>query len=460
MVLPRLRRLARRASRWGALVAVTLLTASLSTQAPRSGAGHFAEYRATTSVQDNAVLFSPQALPREQDVPNPGRGQYEWLGQQGIVPGITGSDIYWRDQLQWGTQIEPAKGHYDFSVIDDGLRQAQDRRSRFMFRIMAYCPGCGDNLTPAYIPRQPSGAPDWNSEVFLTAWGNLMAALGDRYGNDPRLGTIDIGGYGYWGEWLFYPESGTPITPANAQRMIDAVVDAFPNKHTAINFVQPYAEMAIASGPRVGYRFDCVGGIPVTLAQLPPETADVWRRNPVIGEWCPTPETTPSEGLRAVTDAHISQLSSGNFPHRWQDLDQSARNNLRDIYVRSGFRYAVDSLTVPFPLRAGEPLAIRTRWSNAGSAPTYDRWSVRLQLRDDAGRVRWQSELPVELPAITAESGVVTSTSTTRLPEGLRGTFGVGVTVVDPQGYLAPMRLAITGDDGSGYYPLGIVTVG
>ena len=51
-------------------------------------------------------------------------------------------------------------------------------------------------VTPSFIPLQPgTDIPDWNSEAFLSGYERLMAALGAKYANDPRLGYVDVGGY-------------------------------------------------------------------------------------------------------------------------------------------------------------------------------------------------------------------------------------------------------------------------
>ena len=102
-------------------------------------------------------------------------------------------------------------------------------------------------MTPAYLPVQPgtgkvygpnnrliSTAPDWNNEAFLSRWEALMAELGKRYANDPRLGYVDVGGYGKYGEW-WVDGAAVHITDANGLRMIKAVTTAFPTKHVLLN---------------------------------------------------------------------------------------------------------------------------------------------------------------------------------------------------------------------------------
>lgn len=393
------------------------------------------------------------------DVPNSGRGQYDWLQVPSPVSWLTSSDVYWRDQIQWGAQVERSRGAYDFSVFDRGLAEAEARHGRFMFRIMAYCPGCGDNLTPGYVPRQATGAPDWNSPEFLEAWERLMSSLGDRYRDDPRLGPVDVGGYGAWGEWLSPPTAGTPITPENANRMVRAVLDAFPHTFVLMNFVQPYADAAVALSPRVGLRFDCIGGLPLSLAPLPETVAQLWRRSPVAGEWCPTSGTTAEQGLQNVHDIHLSMLSSGNFPHPVDALDPADQSDYVRAYLDSGFRYSLDTLAIDVADDASGMATVTSTWTNSGVAPTYDVRRVVLQLRDGSGDVVWQAPLDVDLRLITQDRSPASYRTVVPWPRSLSGTYAATVVVEDVAGYLPPLRLANSQQQPDGSYWVGDVTI-
>jgi hypothetical protein len=147
--------------------------------------------------------FTPEPLPwSAPHLPNSLRGPYAWLGADG-PEGWATPDVHYRDQVYWG-RIEVSDGAYDFSWFEAGLAAEEARGGRFGFRVMACCPGCWMHLrddlpavTPSFVPLQPgTDIPDWNSEAFLAQWEQLMAELGARYGDDPRLGWVDVGGYG------------------------------------------------------------------------------------------------------------------------------------------------------------------------------------------------------------------------------------------------------------------------
>ena len=156
---------------------------------------------------------------------------------------LPGSPANLYGRISWHT-LEPTEGRYDFSTIDHVLEPCASpastapclvRGMSFGFRVMALNPqhNLDTNVTPgpdgfpiysdapSYLMKDSIGKahgwllpldpgdiaqghyfiPDWNDPFVLQRIGALMNALGLRYNDDPRIGTIDIGLYGSWGEW-------------------------------------------------------------------------------------------------------------------------------------------------------------------------------------------------------------------------------------------------------------------
>lgn len=407
------------------------------------------------------ATFRPATLGFDSpEIPNPGRGQYLWLDQPATPPGWPLPDMYLRDYLQWGKDLEPVRGQYNFSTLETALARAKARGGRLGFRIMAYCPGCGEVVGPSYIPRQAGGAPDWNSEAFLSGWDGLWKALGQRYANDPRIGYIDFGGYGMWGEWWCDPGAcGTAITDANARRLMKAVVDAFPTKPKLINMLGNYPEIATSLSTTVGQRMDCVGG--VDEAGLPPSgpVRDTWKYAPTVGEWCRSSNVNVNTGMKNVKDLHMSLVSSSNFPFTYNGLSPTDQRTFREINMIAGYRYSLSSLNLPRTVTPGSTLNVTSQWHNAGVAPTYDRWSVTLRLSDPSGKLAWSQPLGVDLRQVLP--GTRTDMSTLRMAALTPGPYTVSVRISDPSGYFTtPLRLANSQRQPDGSYRLGQIIVG
>lgn len=418
----------------------------------------------TTTTTTPAVPPGPLKLDPRPVVLNAlrsesGRGMFDWLNQPSILDGYTPRDVYWRDQLQWAKQLERTPGQYDLSSVEAGLAKAASQGGKFSFRIMPTCPGCGENLTPSWVPRQANGAPDWNSEGYLSSYENLMRAIGARYDSDPRLGTVDLSGYGMWGEWYCDDTyCGTPITQANTIRLARAVTAAFPSHYVLNGLASQYTNTVLSLNSRIGLRFDCVGGMDIGIESFPETNRQVWRRAPVLGEWCPGANSTPAKGLENVRSIHISGLSSANYPRTGAQLSAQERAELEQVYDATGHQYQVTGAQFAAAPVRGQAFSFTSTWKNVGVAPTYDRWVPQLRLLDSSGREVYAVDIALDLLSVLDTQPTVITTGT--LPAGLSGQFTVALRVRDPQGYLPPLNLSNSGRDTNGNYPLGTITLG
>jgi hypothetical protein len=434
--------------------------------------------------------FSKSVWTPSTDLANPLRGEYQWMGYPSQLsdPWRPPTDVYYRDQTYWG-KLERTKGAYDFSAIEAGLKKAGDAKGKFGFRVTAYCPGCWMEMradrasfppvTPTYLPVQPgtakwydpdgaagpiagwdiSAAPDWNNETFLARWEALWAELGRRYANDPRLGYVDVGGYGKYGEW-WVDGAALHITDANGLRMIKAVASAFPNKHVLLNTMSPVAftMAAINANPNLGIRTDSLG-CPRMYSMVTdgpdPRLSEVWKTRPFFSEWGTTGD--PVAGAEQVTTWHVSTTSSHNMRLMYADMTPTQKAAYSKATANAGYRYSISRLSVG-TVRPGQKVSVSLGLKNTGSAPTYDPWAVQLRLTDSTGHLAATLPLPIELRKQLP--GAKTYLQTVTAPAGLAtGTYTVSVAVVDPSGYLAPMALANTSRLSDGSYRLGRVGV-
>jgi hypothetical protein len=387
-------------------------------------------------------------------------------------------------------QLEPARGQYDFSAIERELADAAQRGGRFGFRIMTLDTAAGGALVPDYLVSAHAGfwakpegtrafVPDWNDERYLGGWEALLRALADRFDNDPRLGFLDIGGYGNYGEWWLPgrlypgPDGQAPISDANARRLVDATLTAFPpDNHLLVIGVDfpPALRYALDRSPRIGIRLDCLGGGEgmhgdrQALERVPAAEAR-WQTAPVVTEWCPENDVGTAEfvvGDQQVQQYHVSLLSSGNFAQAYAAHTPAERDAFIHANTTAGYRFVLDSITLPERVGGDQDLLVETAWENIGVAPPYRPWQVLIQLRDDrTGALVWQDRSGLDLRSVLPTGGSpITQRDTFRLPGSLAtGTYTVLLQVIDPGGYSAPLQLASAGRQADGSYLVGQMTV-
>ncbi|HEX4188495.1 MAG TPA: DUF4832 domain-containing protein [Solirubrobacteraceae bacterium] len=438
--------------------------------------------------EGKAVVFTPRVIPfSAPEIPNTGRGLYDWQGgTSGLPPGWPLTDYYMRDAIVWNRDLETSRGVYPFltkpGVIDEGLAKAAAKGGRLRFRVMAWMPG-GLNRMPPYIETQTVEGqtfPNWNSASWLQAWEGLWRALGAKYGSNPRIGWVDTGGYGAWGEahmdGLLSPAAH--ITTENFVRMVGDVVRAFPKAHVLIGSsaavknespIQPALLQAVVSAyPSVGFHFDNLGAVAPAdgnnLPYLAPGGAaedlsawERWKTAPVISEWWNLPNATVALARAGVDEWHVSGVGSGNVR---SSVFAGRGAEYQEVLKHAGFRDQLDKLEVS-PLQAGRRAAITSTWENVNVAPTYDPWQVRYELRSGEAVV-WSGASAFNLRRLLPTEGtpVKASDSFTLPPTLPAGSYTLAVQVVDPTGTVAPMRLADQGRTADGAYAIGTVKVG
>ena len=87
-------------------------------------------------------------------------------------------------------------------------------------------------------------SPDYGDANLVMALTNFIAALGERYDGDPRVGYIQLGLLGFWGEWHTWtgdPATDTWIPDATRMAVIDAYDDAFQTTQVQARYIHWYA---------------------------------------------------------------------------------------------------------------------------------------------------------------------------------------------------------------------------
>lgn len=398
------------------------------------------------------------------DVVNPLRGQYESLGM-GLYPWPGTDHPAWPGTYDVGNRfpwdgIQPGPDEYDFSYIDKKIAEAQAQDQRFHFRIMAMCSqGCGDGTLHNAVPdwlRSRKGAtkkftkdgetyviPNWNSDAYLSAAEKLIAALGARYNKDERIEWFEFSGYGDWSEnhigfaaknlgapgpppeqsiteLGYYDQYGDQaITKKSITRLVNATLRAFPDTQIVVAAGNPeITRQLLAASPTrpVGIRGDCLGAIPPPQywatdpnswyvqndKTLAAQVLTRWKFAPVVAEWCTFQPDGETEfflkALKDTVDYHVSMVASNVMPPPPKSYDIWARTN-----KYAGYRFAVTSSALPESRPAGSDMPITVSWTNFGTAPAYDDWTVFYEIVDQADNPVLEVQSGLSLGAIAAE---------------------------------------------------------
>lgn len=447
------------------------------------------------------VSYAPTVVAKSAtEIQNPGRGLFYWnrSDMRAPQPVDPPPDLYERDQITW-RDLEPVQGQYNLAKIEAGCVEAKSRGGRYGFRLaIVDMPQPSGGNYPDYLKGGSYGGyagfgnwvPDWNNNAWLGRVEALWAAIGVRYGKDPRIGMMDIGMYGRWGEWHLYQVGGAAATFASLKRIIDCQVAALPNA----DWVQMYGNADVsdavhyamglktASGLYVGWRNDAAGHSTqgfahrssACWAQTPNPQSEQWKRAPNVAE---VANITPTDGTfdsgtaswgnvdAQVKSERYSMVSNGNTTAPFSAFSADRQQAWLNAGKDSGYRYELRLVTVPDTVEAGSHFTLRSEWVNVGAAPCYRPWQVRWLLKTAAGVVVWTGISTLDLRGLLPSAAATVISENFNMPGTLTGgTHTLCVQVWDAGigglgTYFKPMALPVAGRAADGAYPLRPVTV-
>ena len=405
---------------------------------------------------------------------------------KGFVPWIGSENTAYPTQLQYGNftwkDLEPSPGVFNKARFEKDWGNITQTGRRVGFRVNACEPGerghidipqwLADQGVPlrAYAIDGSYGlAPDWNDPRFLLAHHDFLMALGARYDADPRVAWIDIGSYGFWGEWHVYLNDSLAASQATRQAILEDYFTAFPTKPKVIAFDDDFATQYVTSRGG-GIRNDCLGTSDsndwylTSLNGIDPGLNDrVWKTAIISGEFCGSDQgalqgTTNRFDLnyQFIQKTHWSFI--GPAGGDLEPLDANHRKNLDRLYKKLGYRFVLHKAEFNASVKRGEKWVLQMQVENVGVAPFYFDWPLVIYLIDDAGIVAVQTILPEDIRGWLP--GLNSFTASIPIAVDLTvGVYHVGIAIHDPITGKPGVRFANKNRDAQWRYLLGQVDV-
>lgn len=467
--------------------------------------GRTPTYRAT---------LNPTLLPAfTPSVINPVAGLYEWYHRPELIP-VTPENpvdyvrVLWRDVATPDGHLDPVK--LRAALHPEWLSAGQ----RLALRIQPLAgpgrSGVPDALqTPEICRTYGSSAclPDWTNPTFRAAWRTFHQELAAELQAPGALPVawVDIGSYGFYGEWHMYLD-GAPTCgedpaqdavsgcvprltgEADLREYVDMVAAPFTSTHLVMMTDQPAAlAYAFSLDDKrtlpIGWRRDNLGSrslfrdlflknLEAYDPALVQQVIDRHRKALVVSEFMPDDGTrTDSDGqplrsnyfTKALEDAryfHVNTTSNGNFI---QTPTLTEQMRLRALHGSLGVRPATPQITTTY---AGTTFTAQIVWSNEGSSATSLQWHLNLTLVDSDGRTAATLTAPAPLNQLPVygENRTLTQTVTGTLPTTSSKTRTYQLYLSFQQGTLNPwtgqqVMLTQEGRQPDGRYLLGSVTL-
>ncbi|GAB4552216.1 MAG: hypothetical protein OHK0023_19920 [Anaerolineae bacterium] len=427
--------------------------------------------------------------------------------------------------LNWD-RINPARNVYDFSEIDAFLDTMRQRGKFGSFRIRNVVNPGDQPTVPSWARslgvtisngREPFGGGsypeiDYHKCIFLDLWDDLVNELVRRYDSNPQVSFIDIGSYGYYGEWfsgktvlerypldqvkdptdptfevsrdtrtriirMFTGGSGTGKCVDNSNRTVSVSYSytGFRNKPVLISRGDK-EDVAIGIQNGAGIRFDAVGAADSKQydfrTAVGSYVATTYQNKPIMGEFGSTSYAPLNSTYLDRTRCFAREFHLSAIHRNW---DSRPSIDLTPLWRELGYRLAITSANYPTVVQAGSAANFRFNWVNRGTAPAYSRYQLWLYFKPVGSQsVLAAVGLPkTDIRKILPANVTATNSQFTHCPLGAPPPYTVDETVAIPQlapgtydiyfGFVEPtygnqIQLAHTAKDSAGRYRLGTIT--
>ncbi len=382
---------------------------------------------------------------------------------------------------------------FDWTVMDAALDDVASRGHQTALRFYLDYPskpsgipqflldgGLATHTYDDYGNNGVSVSPNYDDPNLRAALDKFVAAMGQRYDGDPRVGFIQAGLVGFWGEWHTYPyngDSGRPnwmASDATQREILTDYVNAF---HTTKLMVRNPNTMN-ASMP-IGYHDDSFALETKTSSlgwhfmdnMVAAGATDKWKKYPIGGEL--RPELQPcifsSAGCPVLEDGgdndfpgSVAQThASWLINHYAFQTGYSATDKPTALAAAASLGYSFRATEVLMPATAtATTVDVGLTVSNIGVAPFYYDWPVTLVYLDASGAVAKSVTTPWHVSDIASGSSD-RFTATVDLRGIAPGRYTLVAQVTNPLAGGVPVRFANAAQDTTkdGWLTLGTTVV-
>lgn len=200
----------------------------------------------TTNYEGSTVVETEDI---DEVLLNPGKGLVLSNDIDESMDDITSVNYY---TFEWST-IEPTKGEYDWTVIDEKIASCEESGKKFAFGIVnANTSSSTIYVTPRWVFEEGAEyytatnkygdtqvIPVWTDSIFLEELNNFIEALAARYDGNATIAYIDIRSYGNYGEQNLTDLGGDELT---AEQLQELYITPYKEAFEETMLVNPWGE--------------------------------------------------------------------------------------------------------------------------------------------------------------------------------------------------------------------------
>ncbi|HUT80745.1 MAG TPA: hypothetical protein VMZ29_06025 [Candidatus Bathyarchaeia archaeon] len=288
---------------------------------------------------------------------------------------------------------------YTFDLtLEPNLDEVASRGHQTIFRVYLDYPdeptGIPDFLlngltTYSYSDYGGGICPDYSNETLISTLESFIDELGKQYDGDVRIGFIELGLLGFWGEWHTYPHEEWFPNEGIQNRILYAYEKAFNNTRLLVRY--PTADSSLLN---IGYHddsfaYETIGADEWDFYNLLVASGedDKWKTEPIGGEvypdiqkdlWDDFPPKDVQNFTTCVECTHVSWLlDEDQFSAYFADRKIE---RARAAALKMGYQYYLPKV---FAYEINSSLEISAQLTNVGNAPFYYPITLKVGIDND-----------------------------------------------------------------------------
>jgi len=396
-------------------------------------------------------------------------------------------------RMDW-VDLEPERGKYNWSRIDSTIAAEKLKGAKVAIRIMTcnkhsrgyysspkwlFDEGCRSYeymITPS-VPRIPGvkvndhsgGAlimriqPEYSDPIYLKRHSEFLMAMARKYNDSNDIEFMDIGSYGYWGEW----HTDHPAPVEVRKQIVNMYVNAFTK--IPLVFMTDDAEVlpyALEKGS--GMRRDGVGSASHEKNWIGTgkyagikEMGEVWLHEPIVFEgygggyeYHQQKGWSFESAINFMLKNHIT-INNDNMP----GVPAEKMYLIEKIARLAGARFVLKEITHEASIKKGSAFNIDMTWANTGAGKVYKPYVLRLFLLDTNGRVVLTSDAGAD-PCSWLPGDPFHVRESIQIPRSLKkGTYKLALAIENKDKGERSFRLAIDLPETNGRYVVSEVMI-
>lgn len=303
------------------------------------------------------------------------------------------------------TNVMRDRDEFDWTGLESRLEKNSKRGLHTILRPIVD-EGSRNTLVPPFLTKiEGATAVDFNGYIVPVysdpatreALLKFVEAFGARYDGDRRIGFVEVGLLGQWGEgWAPHSNAGrsTEVTPESRDAVYEAYRRCF--KKTILLLPRPGTNTWTTPFGFHNEAFALTDRFYQILQDSSPDVQQRWRRSPINARV--HPEYASAEKNRNLTFDHITESRILSWIEREHyscirlPSGGAMPREMRERFVRTAQRAGYELWVKQLEFeQAGDIFKLRVTVTNTGVAPFYYAWPIELAVLENDRATRSRS---------------------------------------------------------------------